>query len=144
MHLARYTLAPTFSVYITALFASVFLLVIIKDEPLRGSRKSHFSSLQESLRLAEHSFPVGLSSSLRERHFRYNAVKHPHSAVTAAKPSTRTVFVFLVPFGYLTFQTCSLNLALRSLIHKSIFTILKVLKKAQDASCLFCPNWNSE
>lgn len=99
MHLARYTLPPAFSVHITGLFASFYLLVI-KDEPLRGSRKSHFSLLRESLRLAG---PVGLSGSLRTRHFRYNAVKHPHAAVTTAKLSTSTMFVSVVLSGYLTF-----------------------------------------
>ena len=133
MHLARYTLPLAFSIHITGLFASVYLLAI-KDEPLRGSRKSHFSLLQESLRLAEHSFPVGLSGSLRERHFRYNAVKHPHTAVTTAKLSTRTLFVSLVLFGYLTSQTCCLSFKVRSLIQYSVFT----------ESRKSFPNWNSE
>lgn len=137
MHLARYTPPPAFSIHITGLFASVYLLVI-KDGPLRGSRKSHFSLLQESLRLAEHSFPVGLSGSLRERHFRYNAVKHPRTAVTTAKPSTRTMFVSLVLFACLTFQTGSLNVDRRSLIQYSIF------KPLREKHCMSFSNWNSE
>lgn len=121
MHLARYAPPPAFSAHITALFAAVYMLVI-KDKLLRGSRTSHLSLSQESLRLAD---PVGLSGSLRKRHFRYNAVKHTHTAVTTAQPSTRTMFVSLVLFGCLTFQTCCLNLEVRSLIQYSVFTILR-------------------
>lgn len=124
MHLAFHTLPPAFSIHITGLFASVYLQVI-KGKPLRGSRESHFSLLQESLRLAEHSFSVGPGGSMRERHFRYNAVKHPHTAVTTAKPSTRTLFISLVLFEYLTFKTSCLNVEEKSLIQYTIFTMDK-------------------
>lgn len=95
MHLARYAPPWAFSAHITALFASVYSLEI-KDEPLRGSRTSHFSLLQESLRLAG---PVGLGGSLRKRHFRSNAVKCTRTAVSL----TMTAIASLVLFGCLTF-----------------------------------------
>lgn len=63
MYLARYTLPPAFSIHIAGLFASVYLLVI-KAKPFRGSRKSHFSLLQEPLRLAK----LSLLASALPRH----------------------------------------------------------------------------
>lgn len=92
MHLARYTLPPAFSIHITGLFASVYLLVI-KDEPLRGGRKIPLQLVTRVIEVSRAFCPCWPQRSSRERHFRYNAVKHPHAAVTTAKPSTRTMFV---------------------------------------------------
>lgn len=125
MHLAYYTAPPAFSIHITGLFASVYLGVI-KGEPLRGSRESHFSLLQESLRLAERSFPVGLGSSLREWHFRYNAVKHPRTAVTTTLllGHVQGQCLSQLCFEYLTFQTSSLSVAQRSIKQSIIVSIV--------------------
>lgn len=124
--------------HITGLFASAYLLVI-KDGPLRGCRKSHSSFLQESSRWAEHSLPAGLSGSLRERHFRYNAVKHPHCCDTV-EPYRRTMWVSSALLA-LDFSSLLFDLEGRY-IQYSLFFLCSTETRAPDDSSLSLPNWN--